>query len=103
MSYPNNPFVRGYHGLSVERLLAISYDDDCPLTYLPLHASQSHLPDSQVMRYPCIFSDDFALITEGQDVPPVSLSVVRAHVRRQAAGALGRCRAQILLPSGSRR
>ena len=35
MSYSNNnPFVRGYDGLSVERLLAISYDDDCPLTYL---------------------------------------------------------------------
>ena len=41
MSYPNNnPFVRGYDGLSVQRLLAISYDDDCPLTYLPLHPSQ---------------------------------------------------------------
>lgn len=70
MSYSNNPFVRGYDGLSVERLIAISYDDDCPLTYQPLHASQSHLPDSQVVRYPCIFCDDFALITEGQEVPP---------------------------------
>ena len=71
MSYPNNnPFVRGYDGLSVQRLLAISYDDDCPLSYLPLHVSQSHLPDSQVERHACVFCDDFALITEGQNVPP---------------------------------
>ena len=70
MSYSNNnPFVRGYDGLSVQRLLAISYDDDCPLTYLPLHPSQSHLPDSQVERRACIFSDDFVLITEDQTVP----------------------------------
>jgi hypothetical protein len=67
--HSNNPFVRGYDGLSVQRLLAISYEDDCPLTYLPLHASQGHLPDSQVERHPCVFSDEFALITEGQDLP----------------------------------
>ncbi|HHM9246229.1 TPA: ABC transporter substrate-binding protein, partial [Pseudomonas aeruginosa] len=36
MSHSNNPFARGYDGLSVQRLLAISYDD-CPLSYLPLH------------------------------------------------------------------
>jgi len=70
MSHSNNPFVRGYDGLSVQRLLAISYDDDCPLSYLPLHVSQSHLPDSQIERHACIFCDDFALITEGQNVPP---------------------------------
>lgn len=79
MSYSNNPFVRGYDGLSIERLLAISYDDDCPLTYLPLHPSQSHLPDSQVTRYPCIFCDDFALITEGQDVPPELDTQCQSH------------------------
>lgn len=79
MSHSNNPFVRGYDGLSVERLLAISYDDDCPLTYLPLHASQSHLPDSQVVRYSCIFCDDFAVITEGQDVPPELDAQCRSH------------------------
>lgn len=70
MSHSNNPFVRGYDGLSVQRLLAISYDDDCPLSYLPLHVSQSHLSDSQVERHACVFCDDFALITEGQNVPP---------------------------------
>lgn len=36
MSHSNNPFVRGYDGLSVRRLLDISYDDDCPLSHLPL-------------------------------------------------------------------
>src|SRR3546814_6166882 len=70
MYHSKKPFVRGYDGLSVQRLLAISYDDDCPLSYLPLHVSQSHLPDSQVERHACVFCDDFALITEGQNVPP---------------------------------
>ena len=70
MSHSNNPFVRGYDSLSVQRLLAIAYDDDCPLSYLPLHVSQSHLPDSQVELHACVFCDDFALITEGQNVPP---------------------------------
>lgn len=79
MSHSNNPFVRGYDGLSVQRLLAISYDDDCPLSYLPLHVSQSHLPDSQVERHACVFCDDFALITEGQNVPPELDAQCRSH------------------------
>ncbi|WP_068636815.1 ABC transporter substrate-binding protein [Thauera butanivorans] len=79
MSHSNNPFVRGYDGLSVRRLLAISYDDDCPLTHLPLHASQAHLPDSQIERHACIFGDDFALITERQDVPPELEAQCRSH------------------------
>ena len=80
MSYSNNnPFVRGYDGLSVQRMLAISYDDDCPLTYLPLHPSQSNLPDSQVERRACIFSDDFVLITEDQVVPNELQAQCRSH------------------------
>lgn len=80
MSYSNNnPFIRGYDGLSVERLLAISYDDDCPLTYLPLHPSQSNLPDSQIERRSCVFSDDFALITEDQAVPAELEAQCRSH------------------------
>jgi len=79
MSPESNPFVRGYDGLSVERLLAISYDDDCPLTYLSLHPSQAQLPDSQVERHACIFSDDFALITEGREVPSKLAAKCRSH------------------------
>jgi len=79
MSHSKNPFVRGYDGLSVQRLLAISYDDDCPLTYLPLHPSQSNLPDSQVERRACIFSDDFVLITEDQAVPDELQAQCRSH------------------------
>ena len=79
MSHSKNPFVRGYDGLSVQRLLAISYDDDCPLSYLPLHVSQSHLPDSQVERHACVFCDDFALITEGHEL-------VRACLHRNRPG-----------------
>ncbi len=80
MSYPSkNPFARGYDGLTVQRRLAISYDDDFPLVYLPLHTSQSHLPNVQIERHPCIFSDDFALITEGQNVPYELGARCRSH------------------------
>lgn len=79
MSLPSNPFIRGYDGLSVQRLLAICYDDDCPLTYLPLHASQAQLTDSQVERHACLLSDDFALITEGREVSSKLAAKCRSH------------------------
>lgn len=67
---PNfNPFLRGYQNLRIDRSLCITYEDDCPPVWRPLHHSQAHLPDDQVALFPCIFSNDFALITEGQDIP----------------------------------
>jgi hypothetical protein len=69
MSPDSNPFLRGYQNLRIDRSLRITYEDDCPLVWRPLHPSQAHLPDDQVARFPCIFNDDFALITEGQDFP----------------------------------
>lgn len=69
MNPETNPFIRGYSGLSIQRLVAIHYEDDCPLTYLPLHESQSHLRDDEIRRFECVFCDDFALVTEGQNVP----------------------------------
>ncbi len=63
-----NPFARGYQNLRVVRTLFITYEDDCPPVWRPLHASQAHLPDDDVERFPCLFSDDFAAITEGQSV-----------------------------------
>jgi hypothetical protein len=66
---PNcNPFLRGYQNLRIERSLCITYEDDCPPVWRPLHPSQAHLTDGQVALFPCIFCNDFALITEGQDI-----------------------------------
>lgn len=70
MNNPINPFTRGYHGFHIQRVAVIRYDDHCPVTYLPLHLSQSHLPDEQLIYRRCIFSDDFVLVSEGQDVAP---------------------------------
>ncbi|MFC4160741.1 DUF5983 family protein [Chitinimonas lacunae] len=64
-----NPFIRGFSDLSVQRLVAIDYEADCPLAYRPLHPSQAHLKDGDIDRFPCTFCEDFALITEGQTVP----------------------------------
>jgi len=47
----------------------ITYEDDCPPCFRPLHPSQAHLPDDKVQLFPCIFCDDNALITEGQEIP----------------------------------
>jgi len=69
MSTDFNPFLRGYQNLRIERSLNITYEDDCPPVWRPLHPSQAHLTDDQLALFPCIFSNDFALITEGQDIP----------------------------------
>jgi hypothetical protein len=70
MNSPINPFTRGYHGFDIQRVAVIGYDDRCPLIYLPLHDSQSHVPDAQLIHRRCIFSEDFVLVTEGQEVAP---------------------------------
>jgi len=70
MSESNNPFIRGYRNLRIVRTLLITCEDDCPPVWRPLHPSQAHLPDGQVAQFPCAVSTDFALITEGQEVPP---------------------------------
>lgn len=69
MSMTDNPFARGYRNLYVARTLCISHDDDCPPVWRPLHASQTPLQDEKIARFPCLFNDSFALITEGQVVP----------------------------------
>lgn len=69
MSKIDNPFSRGYQNPRVVRTLLITYEDDCPPVWRPLHASQAHLPDGQIALFPCLIGKDFALITEGQEVP----------------------------------
>ena len=65
----SNPFLRGYQNLRIDRTLCITYEDDCPPVWRPLHPSQAHLPNDQIALFPCVFNNDFALITEGQDIP----------------------------------
>lgn len=64
-----NPFVRGYDNLHIERLLLITYANDCPPCFRPVHDSQARLPDDALELFPCLFNDDFALISEGQSIP----------------------------------
>lgn len=64
-----NPFLRGYQNLRISRCLFITYEDDCPPVWRPLHPSQAHLPDDEIARFPCVFTEDYALITEGQEIP----------------------------------
>ena len=65
----SNPFSRGYDNLHIERRLLITYEDDCPPCFRPLHDSQAHLPDNELQLLPCLLNDDFALISEGQSIP----------------------------------
>lgn len=64
----SNPFARGYDHLHIERLLMITYEDDYPPCFRPVHASQPHLLDHELQLFPCQFNDDFALISEGQSI-----------------------------------
>lgn len=72
-----NPFVRGFNELQIQRVMAILYDSQAPLCYLPPHPSQQHLSDEQLERKPCLFNDTHALIvtadtdmTEHEDTYP---------------------------------
>lgn len=65
----SNPFMRGYHSLDMERLLQITYDDYCPPCFRPLHHSQAHLSDGELQLSPCVFNDDFALISASLSIP----------------------------------
>jgi len=65
----SNPFARGYDNLRIERLLLITYENDSPPCFRPVHDSQAHLPDDELQLFPCLFNDDFALIREGQSIP----------------------------------
>ncbi|ASV34873.1 DUF5983 family protein [Pseudomonas reactans] len=64
----SNPFARGYDNLHIERLLLITYEDDCPPCCRPVHDAQAHLPDDELQLFPCLFNDDFAVISEGQSI-----------------------------------
>jgi hypothetical protein len=65
----SNPFTRGYDNLHIERLLLITYENDCPPCFRPVHDSQAHLSDDELQLFPCLFNDDFALISEGHSIP----------------------------------
>ncbi|WLH65123.1 ABC transporter substrate-binding protein [Pseudomonas sp. FP2300] len=65
----SNTFARGYDNLHIERLLQITYANDCPPCFRSIHDSQAHLPDDALELFPCLFNDDFALISEGQFIP----------------------------------
>ena len=69
MSPNSNPFLRWLSEPAHRPLLCITFEDDCPPVWRSLHPSQAHLTDDRVALFPCIFSNDFALITEGQTFP----------------------------------
>jgi hypothetical protein len=68
MSQTINPFIRGYQNLHVIRTLCITHENDSPPVWRPLHPSQAHLTDDQIDQFPCVLCNDFALITEGQEI-----------------------------------
>ncbi|MHB0818490.1 DUF5983 family protein [Stutzerimonas stutzeri] len=70
MSHLPNPFLRGFYSFTIERQLQIFLEADQPTIFRPLHPCQENLPDERVIHHPCIYSRDFALVTEGQEIPP---------------------------------
>ncbi|EMV8748364.1 ABC transporter substrate-binding protein [Escherichia coli] len=74
MSQHPNPFVRGYWNLRIARTLSISYEDGSPHVWRPLHASQQHLGDEELLSSSCIVTNDFALISNGTE--PISAELL---------------------------
>lgn len=67
MSQHSNPFIRGYWSLRIIRTLSISYEDGSPHIWRPLHVSQQHLGDEELLSSSCIVTNDFALIRNGTE------------------------------------
>lgn len=57
-----NPFLRGFQDLRYERVLQISYADDCPPCYRALHPAQNELPNEAITLQPCLFDEDVAVL-----------------------------------------
>lgn len=70
MPHLPNPFHRGFYSFTIERQLQIFREADQPTIFRPLHSSQAGLTDEMITHHPCIYSRDFALVTEGQDISP---------------------------------
>ncbi|MDR2111605.1 MAG: ABC transporter substrate-binding protein, partial [Candidatus Accumulibacter sp.] len=60
MSLHNNPFIRGYWGLHVQRLLSIACKEK-RTARLALHPSQAHLPDCEVTQRSCLICNGYAI------------------------------------------
>lgn len=69
MADHGNPFLRGYHALTIRRVLCITEDCDDRPCYRPLHPTQQHLSDDHVQYRDCVFNADDALVAENQDIP----------------------------------
>jgi hypothetical protein len=68
MSFLDNPFLRGYWGLNVQRVLEIVLDKSRRPIRRLLHPSQEHLSDDQIALKSCLLRNGYALVTEGQRI-----------------------------------
>ncbi|AVD90024.1 hypothetical protein [Pseudomonas sp. SWI44] len=85
-----NPFLRGFHDLRFERVVQISYADNCPPCYRALHPAQNPLPNESINLQPCLFDDDYAVITDSERVPPF------VHLRCPAVGRVSTVLYQVI-------
>ena len=67
MSFHNNPFIRGYWGLHVQRVLEITSRRNHP-AWLPLHPLQEHLPDRDVVWKSCFICNDHVIVGPAEDL-----------------------------------
>ncbi|SFY09251.1 hypothetical protein [Azotobacter vinelandii] len=58
-----NLFARGFGKFRITKQLVISHGDYCPPVVRPLHNSQEYLDDAELLDAPCIFCDDFVVVT----------------------------------------
>jgi hypothetical protein len=69
MSFLDNPFLRGYWNLEVQRLLEIIIDRESSPILRPLVPLQTLLSNDRIAQKSCLLGNGYAVITEGQRIP----------------------------------
>lgn len=67
MNHHLNPFLRGYRNLRISRSACVGFKDGSPHVWRPIHGSQAHLSDKDLISSPCIVTNSFVVITDGSE------------------------------------
>lgn len=65
MTLPNqNPLARGFHNITVTRLVILADRDDSSIHYLPLHPSQQQRDSSELIGELGLYSEQYAVVED---------------------------------------
>jgi hypothetical protein len=83
MSLLDNPFIKGYWGLEARRTLQVSRDGNPRSVYFPLHPSQAHWHDREIVLRPCIVCNGYAISATRQTLSEALTALCNEHGSEQ--------------------